>query len=381
MSRRRYNQGGRHVQQDAYHGPRHHERYYDSERRNGGGSKAFAIISVTALLALIVFGAYWFFGDWLTVARATVPPVREEPGGTVFVSADTHADADIDRCTGTFTFLIMGIDDSNTDTIMVGTFDTDNKTFDIVNIPRDTLVNVSWNTRKANSIYANMRHAHRNDENAEVAAMNATVEKFSDILGFKVDYWIMVDFRAFESLVDAIGGVEFHVPVDMYHSGYTLSSGTRLLNGRDALHAVRFRGFQTADIGRIGTQQDFLMAMSEQLLANRDSIRIRNLANTFLRHAVTDISLQNLVWFGEQFLELESENITFHTMPANYWDSVGGVSYVSIYVDEWLDMLNTYINPWHTDKTVDDFSILTRNANGRLFVTDGNWQGDSNWGS
>ena len=377
MSRRRYKQNGRHVQRNAYHDTRYYDRDYDSRRRGGGGSKAFAIISVTALLALIVFGAYWFFGDWLAGARATMPPVRERPDGTAHVSAG----ADINRNTGIFTFLIMGIDDSNTDAIMVGKFDTDNKTFDVVSIPRDTLVNVSWPTKKANSIYANMRHAHRNDADAEIAAMDATIEKFKDILGFKVDYWIMVDFRAFESLVDAIGGVEFHIPVNMYHSGYTLQSGTRLLNGRDALHAVRFRGFQTADIGRIGTQQDFLMAMATQLLANRDSIRIRNLAETFLRHAVTDISLQNLIWFGEQFLELDSENITFHTMPGNYWDSVGGVSYVTIYVDEWLNMINTYINPWHTDKTIDDLSILTRNENGRLFVTDGNWQGNPNWGS
>jgi hypothetical protein len=121
--------------------------------------------------------------------------------------------------------------------------------------------------------------------------------------------------------------------------------------------------------------------LAKQLLANKDSLRIRDLARVFLRDTVTDISLSNLVWFGEAMLELESDNIQFHTLPANYWDSVNGISYVTINVNEWINMLNTYINPWHIDKTISDFSILTRNANGRLYVTDGNYQGNPDWGN
>ena len=340
--------------------PAANHRYYEEPKRSKKPAVFATVMVIAALGALALFAYYWLYD-----ARGTAPDVRESPDGDSF--APGIAD-NVDRREGVYTFLIFGIDESNTDSIMVGTLDTVNSTFEIVSIPRDTLVNVGWTTKKANSIYANMRHQHRNDSDSETAAMEATVERFRDILGFKVDYWIMVDFRGFASLVDAIGGVDFHVPVDMHHSGYTFPSGMHHLSGEQALHVVRYRGFSNADIGRIGTQQDFLAAVAGQLLANRDSIRVRNMAETFLRYAVTDISLSNLVWFGERFLELDSEDITFHTMPGNYWDTVSGVSYVTIYTDDWLNMINTYINPWHTPRTINDFSILTRGGGGSLVV-------------
>jgi LCP family protein required for cell wall assembly len=331
------------------------------------------------LLALITLGAVWFMTDWLDTALSTAPSIRISPDGDDF--AKDPGAVGIDRVPGKYTFLVMGKDESNTDTIMLGTFDTENLTLEIVNIPRDTLANVSWPTKKINSIYAKMRHQHSSNNNSETAAMEATLERFKDIIGFKVDYWVMVDFRGFASLVDAIGGVDYNVPLDMHHSGRTLPSGMQHLNGEDALHVVRFRGFNTADIGRIGSQQDFLTVMAQQLLAKRDSLRVRNLAEVFLKYTVTDMTLQNLVWFGEKFLELDSENIRFHIMPGNYWDSVNNVSYVTINVDEWLNLINTYINPWRTDKTLDNFSIFTRDSNGKLYVTDGNREADASWGN
>jgi LCP family protein required for cell wall assembly len=343
-------------------------------------SKGFAIISTLALVVLLIVGGVWFLSDWIGDARATVPPQRTRPDGDDFLHNVDLGDEPLDRGMGKFTFLIFGANEGLTDTILVGTVDTDNSTFEIVSIPRDTMVNVGWGTRKANSIYANMRHSHRDEPEPEVRAMEETVRRFGDVLGFMVDYWAIIDYEAFVTLVDAIGGVEYDVPMDMYHSGRTITAGLQTLSGEDALHVVRFRGFPTADIGRIESQQDFLMTMASQILANRDSIRIRNLAQTFLRHTVTDISLQNLIWFGERFLELEYEDINFHIMPGNYWGHVGGVSYVTIYVDEWIELINTYINPWDFDLTIDNFSILTRDAGGGLFVTDGNWQGDQNWG-
>jgi hypothetical protein len=62
-------------------------------------------------------------------------------------------------------------------------------------------------------------------------------------------------------------------------------------------------------------------------------------------------------------------------------DYVGRQSYVTVLVDEWLEVINNKLNPFDRDIEFDDLSILTRGADRRLFVTDGNWQGDSTWGS
>ena len=54
----------------------------------------------------------------------------------------------------------------------------------------------------------------------------------------------------------------------------------------------------------------------------------------------------NLAFFARQFLMCSSDNITFQTIPANYNDSIKGLSYVSIYVDEWITMINEKLNPY-----------------------------------
>ena len=60
------------------------------------------------------------------------------------------------RQDGVYTMLVAGVDEGggNTDTIMVGKLDTVNHTLDVVSIPRDTLINVSWWVKKVNSAYA-----------------------------------------------------------------------------------------------------------------------------------------------------------------------------------------------------------------------------------
>ncbi|MCL2365658.1 MAG: LCP family protein [Oscillospiraceae bacterium] len=291
-----------------------------------------------------------------------------------------------------YTFLILGTDDgSNTDAIMVATLDLGAETLNIVNIPRDTMVNVGWNTRKANSIYANMRHQNRNAEDRMAATMQATVERFADILGFEVDYWVMLDLRALSRLVDSVGGVNFYVPVNMNYRDtadglhINFRRGMQHINGQQASELLRFRSFASGDLGRINVQQQFLTAAIEQIIANRDAISVTDLASIFLNYVQTNLYSPplhlDLVWLGTQFLRrIDPENVNFITMPVHN-DSVGGVSYVSILLDAWLEILNEKINPFFEDKTVEDLSILTRGPDRRLFVTDGNWAGSSNWGA
>ena len=56
--------------------------------------------------------------------------------------------------------------------------------------------------------------------------------------------------------------------------------------------------------------------------------------------------------------------------PSTGTDSVGGFSYVSLYPDEWLQMVNDYLNPWSEEVTEENVNILTR-KNGALYATTG----------
>jgi len=359
---------------------------------------AGVILLLTGACLAVVYTPLWdfFFKPSVEALAAPIPPRNtsgqgkpDQPlAGGVEVDIDVESDVDVGRDTSKFTFLLMGIDGcGNTDVIIVGTFDTTDYTLDFASIPRDTLVNVSWSLKKANSIHAVMRNQYRKDDDAEAKAMKGVIEKFSDILGYKVDYWATINMRGFISLIDAIGGVRFDVPVSMswtdpeLNMSFDLAKGSQTLYGQQALGLMRYRaGYSNADIGRINTRQNFLKAAMEQILANLSLSKVPKLAEVFIRYVKTDIPLNNLIWFGEQFLNLSREDINFTIMPGAI-DNVGAQSYVTIYIDEWLELINTKLSPLNREITENDVSILTRGPDRKLYVTDGNWEGNPSWGS
>ena len=359
---------------------------------------AGVILLLTGICLAVVYTPLWdyLFKPSVDALAAPIPPRNSSGHGKPdqpldrdeYLDDEIEADIEEARETSKYTFLLMGIDGTgNTDVIIVGTFDTTEYTLEFASIPRDTIVNVSWSLKKANSIYAAMRSQNRNEDNAEAKAMKAVIDKFSDILGYKVDFWATINMRAFISLIDAIGGVSFNVPISMnwtdpeLNMTFNLSKGVQTLRGQQALGLMRYRaGYSNADIGRINTRQNFLKAAMEQILANKSSINVANLAEIFLKYVKTDIPLNNLIWFGREFLNVSGEDINFTIMP-HALESVAGGSYVSIKLDEWLEIVNTKLSPLSREITANDVSILTRGPDRRLYVTDGNWQGNPSWGS
>lgn len=280
---------------------------------------------------------------------------------------------------GVYTFLIIGMDqgNGNTDTIITGTFDTVELSFNAVSIPRDTLVNVSWPTKKVNSIYGQ-------------TDIDGLIEGVQNLLGYTVDCYAIIDLEAFVKIVDTIGGVYYDVPINMDYDDPTqnlhihLSKGYQKLDGTQALGVVRYRlgnngtGYSNGDIGRIETQQDFLMSVAKQMLTLGNIPNLTKLSNIAAEYVDMNLTAGNIIWFATQFLKLDSENVTFHTLPGDYLCSIKGLSYVSIYLDEWLEMINTYLNPFYEEITADNLNILTKDANGNLFATTGTIAGGIN---
>lgn len=359
---------------------------------------------IVAVLVILTGGAFAYL-RWAGTQKPVVEdnPVYTNPG---YIASDKNDPAQIEqpaenannpgeqltvdaRNHDKYTFLLLATDDgANTDTIMAAAFDTESMTFDVVNIPRDTMVNVTWSLKKANSIYAYMQARHRGESDAQEKVTQDVIEEFSKVLGFRVDFMAVVNLRAFVTLVNAVGGVDFYVPVNMNYDDYDqnlhihYSRGMQHLNGQQALEVVRFRNtYASGDIARIGVQQNFLTAALQQILAKGSSINVRDLASVFIRDVKTNIPFENLVWFGIQFLKLDADSITFEMAPGNNEDFVGLESYVTLYVDEWLELVNRKLSPLHEDITETGVSILTRGADKRLYVTDGNRVGDPSWGA
>jgi len=259
-----------------------------------------------------------------------------------------------------YTFLIFGIDNDggNADVIIAATFDVDNHTINAVSIPRDTIVFVDGNIpRRAGLVLPSMAERYGNTHDA----LNATIEVFTSVLGFEVDFHFVVDMDAFVALVDAVGTVEFYVPVDMNYidpfQSLTIQyqQGLHHLTGKQALEVVRYRlTYTDGDLGRISTQQDFLISVAEQVLSNPPGIS--EFASVFSSYVETDLRIGELIWLFRELMNVDADSLKFETMPGNVYVA-DHMQYVIISIAEWLNVINEKLNPLSTEITAQKLNI------------------------
>lgn len=308
-------------------------------------------LGAVVLIAALATGAY------LLWERApAVQPVPTEaaasPGPTATglkAQEDKGTPFDTQRKDGVYTFLLAGNDDGtgNTDTIMVGKLDTVRHKLDFVSIPRDTIINVEWDNRKLNSVY----WGSKNNGGNGIDALRSHVKKLT---GFDVDCYAVIDLEAIVQVVDAMGGVYFDVPQAMdYDDGPVihLQPGYQLLDGEAAMGLCRYRkGYVNGDLERIQVQHDFLKAAADQFISLGSIPNAGKVAKILAESMDTNLSAANIAYFIRQALMCSPENIHFYTAP-NTPQEVHNLSYTFLDLYDWLDMVNTTINPYTTPVT------------------------------
>ena len=284
-----------------------------------------------------------------------------------------------------YTVLILGRDTGgggNTDTMLLASYDVTNQKATVMSIPRDTMVNVSWDIKRINSVYNYYGGGER--------GLQYLYQEIAQLVGFEPDYRVVVEWDAVGEIVDAMDGVWFDVPRDMnYDNPYQdlhihQEAGYRLLSGEDAMEVLRWRhnndgtGYATGDLGRIETQQAFLKAMVEQLLQIGNLTKINQFIEVFQNNVETDLSFQNILWFAQQALlgGLSMENVEFVTMPnrgASLWSRTyhNYQSYVVPIADELLELVNNSLSPYTEVFTLSDLDIMSVNSDGSISSSTG----------
>ena len=280
-------------------------------------------------------------------------------------TSSKHLASNSKRKDGVYTFMIIGMDKVayNTDTIMVGRMDTINHSVEIVNIPRDTYVNVRTKIKKINSIYP---YAVTKGENG-VKNLRRGIEK---LVGFPIDSYAFIDIVAAAKIVDTVGGVDFDVPVNMHYDDpgqdlhIDIDKGMQHLDGEDFVKVMRFRNtYQQGDLDRIKVQQDLLSALSDKLLSAGNIKNIDELLNIYDKYVETNLTKNNLYFYLQQFLLMDSESVHFQMMP-NTPSMVDELSYVFINEEEWLKMVNDKLNPYKTNIALSDLDIISAESRG-----------------
>ena len=223
--------------------------------------------------------------------------------------------------------IVLGVDEraeeydvGRSDTLFVVMFDTNKKAASLLSIPRDTRVRIK------NHGWDKINHAYA------YGGRELTQKTTEELLGIKINNYVMVDFKGFVGLVDAIGGVDINVEKDMYYydswDGFKIDikKGMQHLDGKTAIQYVRYRD-EEGDIGRIRRQQHFLMAVYDRITSANMLLHIPGLAKQLTNMVKTDLPLTDMVDLGRALHSMvKSKGLAMATVPGTP-EYIDGISY------------------------------------------------------
>lgn len=281
------------------------------------------------------------------------------------------------RREGVYTFLLMGADPVTglADTITLATYDMPGGTIKCMSIPRDTAIDTAPRPAKLGDYYFTD------------GGPDGLRDRVAELTGILPDYTVVLHAQAIEKLVDALGGVEMEVPLDISYEAPAqklklhLREGVQTLSGEEAMALLRFRwssgGIHFDDYTRIEVHHDFLNALVRKCLDidNPDTLLTAvQTADAYLsvhRNPVDlpDLTLGNLLWFVQQTMELKPENISFFTMPC-VQRGVETVPYCFAVPELLADAVDQHLNPYTSPITEADLHLVRQAEDGTLFFTD-----------
>lgn len=212
------------------------------------------------------------------------------------------------------------------DTIMLVHLPADREGVYLVSFPRDSWVPIQGHgTAKINAALAY----------GGPQLLIATIEQ---VTGVRVDHFAMLDLQGFESMTDALGGVEVQVAESVYDSANDVAweAGAHQLDGARALNFVRQRyNLPHGDFDRIKRQQAFLKALAGRV-SDREVLTNPLRLNAFLE-AVTGavsvddtVSASSLRSLAVAFRGVRPDDIVFMTVPTAGLGTEGAQSVVYI---------------------------------------------------
>lgn len=250
------------------------------------GKKRYLQISILIILLIICFGFLYLFNifpfgsDILAYERLNILAV-----GTDTVESKGRAD----------TIFVLSLSPKTKDTILFS-------------IPRDTRVMIPGRGMdKINHAFAF----------GDIELLEETIENF---MGISIHYYGVVDFEAFQHIIDALGGVKINVEKDMYYTDQAgslkinIHSGEQNLDGQEALDYVRFRFDKLGDLGRIQRQQKLINAVIDKIMNFDIMIKLPNIVSSLTEYIKTNMNPNEIITLARILKEIDRNKIWIETI-------------------------------------------------------------------
>ncbi|MCC6382090.1 MAG: LCP family protein [Dehalococcoidia bacterium] len=216
-------------------------------------------------------------------------------------------------------WLIIGVDKRpgdrdedayNTDTLMVATVDPLSKVSSILSFPRDMWIDIhppqggSYKGRINASYAAGFLN---NGGSFEAGAEQLKTDLKKDF-GIEINYWLWLDFKGVEKLIDTLGGIDVDIPHELsvpqwyysdddVHARYvSFPPGPQHLDGYNAVAFGRYRN--DSDLYRVKRQQLVLQTAVKKIFSRgllQNLTEVKSLWDAFSATIHTDMSYTKMI--------------------------------------------------------------------------------------
>lgn len=300
--------------------------------------KTIALVALAVVLVLVLGGAGVAFAYLQTINSNLHKGVTEELKGAL---VDTQYAGD------PFYMLLMGTDGSEerassaeyegdnfrSDSMMLVRVDPEGKKVTMVSLHRDTMVDMGVNgTQKLNAAHS-------------IGGAAYTVQVVSEMAGVDISHYAEIDFDGFKEIVDALGGVEVDVPMEINDNmaGGYVSAGLQTLNGDQALILCRARHaydeFGDGDRYRAANQRLVLSAIAKKILTS-DAATMVGSVQALSQYVTTDLEITDILSIAQSMRGLDPEKDIYTAMEPTTSAYINGGWYEYLDAKAWKTMMS-----------------------------------------
>lgn len=297
---------------------------------------AFTLIFV--LIAAVIIGAFWV-KDYL---YGSTSDLNDKTMQKSYVNA-----------------LLCGVDKDGyrTDVLIFAQMNLITNTINMVQIPRDTYVDINHIDKKINSAYG-----YNKEEQL--------FKEVSYILpGVEIDKYMLVNIKGFREIIDAIGGVEFNVPTNLkYDDPYQdlhidLNKGMQNLNGKKAEQLVRFRKDNDGNdietllgISRVDMQREFIYTAIDQILSVKNVLKVPKLISIATDNVTTNFTYNDIAKYAPMVLKIDKDSINIMSLPGEDRYEYGAWYFIHDCAAT-SQMINQYLTPERDEISTQELAI------------------------
>ncbi|SFS85495.1 LCP family protein [Paenibacillus sp. BC26] len=289
--------------------------------------KRYWLRRLMVLFLALLIGVAGYLGYLYKVSKDVLGEITTDADPTVTVSANQSVKVK------PVTIMLLGVDTRketgslNTDVMMVATFNPNTKSAVVVSIPRDSKIELpGYNSRKANAYYSRFLKGAKNDglegKDAERQAKQDMRKMFSKYFDVPIDYTATINFQGFVDVVDALGGVDVDVDMDMRYvdnadgTNIDLKKGPQNLKGDDALDFVRYRKSNdgtnmSSDFDRNRRESQVLGEIADKLKSFSSVPKIANVIKAVGNNMRMDIPSDEVENMMKTYFGISKSDITF----------------------------------------------------------------------